>query len=57
MHRERDFRDRFVSRGRSSVPTSPLIPPRPHSATPFNHTRIPPLAGRHRLPEVHRFEI
>jgi len=57
MHIERDSRGIFVSRGRSSIPTSPLISPRPHSATPSNHTHIPSSAGRHRLPEVHRFQI
>jgi len=41
MHRELDYRVRFVSRGRSSTPISPLTPPRPHSATPSNHTHIP----------------
>lgn len=56
MHRERDSRGKFISRGRISIPTSPLTPARPRSATPSTHTRIPSLAGRHRLPEVHRSE-
>lgn len=57
MHRERDSRGRFVSRGRSSIPTSPLTLARPRSATPSTDTHIPSFAGRHRLPEVHRSEI
>lgn len=52
-----DSSGRFLSRGRSSIPASPLTPPRPHSSTPTNHAHIPSLAGSHRLPEVHILEI
>lgn len=57
MHRERDSRGRFIVRGRSSIPTSSLTPPRPLSATPPTQTRIPSISGQHRLPEVLRSEI
>jgi len=59
LHREQDSRGRFVSRGRggSSIPTSTTILTRPCSTTPSTNTFIPFLACRHRLPEVHRYEI
>jgi len=57
MHRERDSRGRFVSRGRSSILTSPLTPTRPRSVTPSSKIRIPSFSGRHRLPKVNRYEI
>lgn len=57
MHMERDSRGRFISRCRSLIPTSPLTPPWPRSATPSTQSHIPSIAGRHRLLEVHRYEI
>ena len=57
MHRERDSRVRFVSRGLSSIPTSPLTPPQPRSATPSIQTHITSILAIHRLPEVLRYEI
>lgn len=57
MRRERDSRARFVSRGKSSIPTSPLIPPQLRSATPSSQTHIPSITDIHRLPEVLRYEI
>jgi len=57
MCRKRDSRGRFISIGRSSIPTSPLIPPRPHSATPPTKNHIPSFASRLKLPKVHRYEI
>ena len=50
MRRERYSRGRFVARGRILIPTTPLTPSRPRSATPSSKTRIPLLAVRHRLP-------
>jgi len=57
MDRERDSRGRFVSRGRSSIPTSSLTPTRPCSDTPSSKICIPSFIGTHRIPEVYRYEI
>ena len=57
MHREKYSRGRFVGRGKSLIPTSPITPPQPRSATPSTQTHIPSIAGRHRLPELLRYEI
>ena len=56
MHRERDSRGRFIVRGGSLIPTTPLTPPRSRSATPPSQTHIPYFT-RHRLPEALRLEI
>ena len=57
MRRERDSRGRFIVRGRSLIPATPLTPLRPQSATPPSQTHIPFFTTRHRLPEVLRSEI
>lgn len=49
MHRERDYRGRFVGRGKSLIPTSSLTPPRPRSATPPTQTLIPSFSGKHKF--------
>ena len=56
MHRERDSRSRFIARGKSLIPKTPLTPPRPQSDTPPSQTHIPYFT-RHRLPEVLRSKI
>ena len=56
MRRERDSRGRFIARGRSLIPTTPLTPPRLRSDTPPSQTHIPYFTS-HRLPEVLRSEI
>ena len=56
MRRERDSRGRFIARGRSLIPITPLTPPRPRSSTPPSQTHIPYFTG-HRLPEVLRSNI
>lgn len=57
MHRERDSRGISVSRGIISIPKSRLTLSRPRSATPSTGTRFPLFTGRHRILEVHRYEI
>lgn len=57
MHRKRDYRGRFVGRGKTLIPTSSLTPPWPRSATPPTQTHIPSFASKHKLPEVLRSEI
>lgn len=57
MHKERDSRGRFISIGRSSIPTLALTPPIPRCSTPSTETDIPLFAGRNRRHEVHRSEI
>ena len=56
MRRDRDSRGRFVGRGRSSIPTNPLTPPRPRESTSPTQTRIP-FRGQQRLLEISRSEI
>ena len=56
MCRERDSRGRFIARGRSLIPTSPLTPPRLRSDTPPSQTHIPYFTS-HRLLEVLRSKI
>jgi len=56
MHRERDSRGRFVGKGKILITTS-LAPLWPRSATPPTQTRIPSIVGKHKLPEVLRYEI
>ena len=56
MHRQRDFRGRFIARGKSLIPTTPLTPPRPRSVTPPSQTHIPYFT-RHRHPEFLRSKI
>lgn len=57
MHRERDSIGRFTSRGRNPIPTLALTPPQLRSDTLSTQTHIPSIAGRYRLPEVHKYEI
>ena len=56
MRRDRDFRGRFVWRGRSLISTNPLTSPWFRESTPPTQTRIP-FRGRQRLPEIPRSEI
>jgi len=41
MHRERDYRCKFIARGRSSIPTTPPTPPRVRKGTPPSQTHTP----------------
>ena len=56
MRRDRGSRGRFIARGRSLIPTTPLTPPRPRSSTPPTQTHIPYYSG-HRLPKVSKSDI
>ena len=56
MSRERDSMVRFIARGRSLIPTTPLTPPRLRSDTPPSKTHIPYFTS-HILLEVLRSEI
>ena len=53
MRRERDSRGRFIARGRSSIPTTPLTPPRIRRDTPPAQAHTP----SHITPKVLRSEI
>jgi len=57
MHWEKDSRGKFVGRGKSLMPTTSLTPPQPRIATSPTQTRIPSIAGKHKLLEVLRSEI
>lgn len=48
MHNERDFRGRFIARGRSSIPTKPPTPPRTRKDTPPSQTHT----TSHRTPDT-----
>ena len=53
MHRERDSRDIFIARGRSSIPTTAPTPPRTRKDTTPSQTHTP----SHKIPEIPRAEI
>ena len=53
MHREIDSRGRFITRGISSIPTTPPTPPRARKGTPPSQTHTP----SHRTPGILGVEI
>ena len=52
MHRERDSRGRFITRGIISISTTPPTPPRVRKGTPPSQTHTP----SHRIPRIQEAE-